>query len=416
MRILYITNSFPYPLTSGYLRHYHLIRELSRRHAVTLLSLTNAGFREEHAQALAPYTERILLFPRMAHGKSPCGKALRRARTFMGCEPAMRDMRRAIEELVDSKRFDVALLSGKQTLPAARALRGMPLVIDVCDAVSARILGHLSRAELRQAPRLFGSYLRMKSIERSLMRSASYLVFASCRDRDSLCQDPTQCAAVVPNGVDLDYWRRSSAAPDTGKIVFTGAMHYPPNADAAQYLIREILPRVRTAVPDAECSIVGRDPQPRILAAAEGQEGVHVTGYVDDVRPYLDRATVFAAPLRFGAGIQNKVLEAMAMEVPIIASPIAAAGLRTVDGRTPPIEVAEETDAFAQAIIRKLRCAAPSAVARRYVQQHFRWPEAAGKLECILSRAVTRHAKRRVRGSSSVVAFGEPVAAGELPV
>jgi glycosyltransferase involved in cell wall biosynthesis len=326
-------------------------------------------------------------------------------------------MRAKIEELTASKRFDVAVLSGKQTLPAVRTLRGVPVVADVCDAASVRIRGQLACAELRQTPGLFGSYLRMRRIEQRLMRRASSLVFASCRDRDSLRPDAGQNAAVVPNGVDLDYWQRTTQLRETNKIVFTGAMHYSPNADAAKYLIRHIMPCVRKAIPDAELTIVGRDPRPDLLAAAAGQTGVIVTGFVEDVRPYLERATVFAAPLRFGAGIQNKVLEAMAMGVQVVASPVAADGLRTEDGWTPPIEVAEKKEAFAQAILRELRLAElhpePSTLTREYVQSHFDWPEAVDKLERVLFRATTRRTRTIEPNTRTLATVGEPVAAGE---
>src|SRR5206468_215326 len=131
------------------------------------------------------------------------------------------------------------------------------------------------------------------------------------------------------------------------------AMEYPPNTDAALYLIEEILPLVQRTVPAAQALIVGRDPPARLRSAGQ-RPGVTVTGFVDDVRPYLERATVFAAPLRFGAGIQNKVLEAMAMEVPVVASPLAADGLRTEDGAQPPLDVARTTEEFADRIARRL--------------------------------------------------------------
>src|SRR5262249_35119838 len=137
-------------------------------------------------------------------------------------------------------------------------------------------------------------------------------------------------------------------------IAFTGAMDYPPNTDAALYLVETILPLVQRAIPDARALIVGRDPPAR-LARAGQRPGVTVTGFVDDVRPYLEQATVFAARLRSGAGIQNKVLEALAMELPVIASPLAADGLRTEDGQTPPAQIVRGVQEFADQIVRALR-------------------------------------------------------------
>jgi glycosyltransferase involved in cell wall biosynthesis len=164
-------------------------------------------------------------------------------------------------------------------------------------------------------------------------------------------------------------------------------MDYPPNTDAALYLIEEILPLVRHSIPAAQALIVGRDPPLQLLRAGE-RPGVTVTGFVDDVRPYLEQATVFAAPVRFGAGIQNKLLEAMAMEVPTVASPLAAGGLRAEDGQQAPLHVAENRRRFAELISRKLverlSDSAPDAEARRFVAANFSWSRSAAKLEQVI--------------------------------
>jgi glycosyltransferase involved in cell wall biosynthesis len=165
-------------------------------------------------------------------------------------------------------------------------------------------------------------------------------------------------------------------------------MDYPPNTDAALFLIQEILPLVRRSVPDARVLIVGRDPPPRLLSVGQ-QPGVSVTGFVEDVRPYLEQATVFVAPLRFGAGIQNKVLEAMAMEVPVVASPLAADGVRAVGGQPAPVQVAQDQQQFADLIIRQLaeqaNTAAPYTEARRFVERHFVWRRSGEILEQVIT-------------------------------
>ena len=126
-----------------------------------------------------------------------------------------------------------------------------------------------------------------------------------------------------------------------------------------------------------------------------------MTGFVDDVRPFLDDATVFAALIRFGAGIQNKVLEAMAMELPVVASPNAADGLRTDEGDVPPIAVATDTSMHAERIVDALEAALldPSPVSpnRRYVERHFVWAESARALEAAVERAIEHHARQARR-------------------
>jgi glycosyltransferase involved in cell wall biosynthesis len=168
-------------------------------------------------------------------------------------------------------------------------------------------------------------------------------------------------------------------------------MNYAPNVDAALHLARDIFPLVRRAVPSARLLLVGHSP-PASLVEAASEPGVSVTGFVDDVRPYLQDATVFAAPVRFGAGIQNKLLEALAMELPVVASRGAADGLRAEDGSAAPLQVADTAVQHAEAIIRELvrgvRCPATAREGREYVQRHFSWARSADRLDTILAQAV----------------------------
>ncbi|MBW3542839.1 MAG: glycosyltransferase [Planctomycetes bacterium] len=384
MRILYLTAGFPWPLESGYLRHYHFIRELSRKHAVVLLSLAGRGYLPEHAAALEPIVERVQAFP--------LGR--RRGKTFrmlLGRERALRDMAETAEGLVRRGGFDVVLFSGKQTRPVIDRVGTLPVVADVCDAESVRHRARLDHARWYQRPRLFAGWLWLRRVERRILGRARHVLFASGRDRDALIPPAGLTmppATVVPNGVDIDYWRRGERWRGTNAIVFTGAMHYPPNADAAVYLARRILPRVREAVPNVELLIVGRDPTEAVRHVGR-LPGVTVTGRVDDVRPWLERAAVFAAPLRFAAGIQNKLLEALAMELPVVASTPATAGLILEGEEVPPVTTADDPDEFARRLIAELQAAAqdpsPRSRGRDFVAEHFSWTAAGLRLESVLA-------------------------------
>jgi len=391
MRILYLTNGFPYPLTSGYLRHYFLIRELAQSHSITLLSLTRADFVAEHTEAMSPFTERVLTFTAAANGGSPARKALNRARRLAGRDQAVREMCAAVERITAERPFDVVLFSGRQTFPVMRSLHKLPVVVDLCDAASVRLLGTFRHAGPARKPMLLASYLQMRRVERRLMRGAEHLLFISCRDRDALVSSSDPHTTIIPNGIDVDYWKRSTAQRGGNTIVFTGGMDYPPNTDAAFCLIQEVLPLVRRTVPDAKLLLVGRDPPPRLIEAGR-QRGVTVTGFVDDVRPYLEQATVFAGPLRFGAGVQNKVLEAMAMEVPVVTSPIVAEGLRTEEGEEPPVQIARDRQQFAAQIAKRLTGhgdhSASHLEARRFVEQHYRWKRSGEKLEKVIDNVL----------------------------
>jgi glycosyltransferase involved in cell wall biosynthesis len=387
MRVLYLTNGFPYPLTSGYLRHFFLVRELAADHRVTLLSLTGAGFRPEDADVLRPMVERVEVFG--GARRSPIGKVARRIRALVGRDdaPGVAAMADRAVALHAERPFDIVVQSGKSTHPVLERLPALPVAADLCDATSSRLAGALSYAPLARRPALWLDLRAMRRIETGIVERAGHVLFASERDRRLILGDAaTPASSVVPNGVDLEFWRRSAPTLGQDRIVFTGAMHYPPNVDAAIVLIEEVLPLVRRRIPEARVDIVGRDPVPSLVARA-GRPGVRVTGFVPDVRPYLDAASVFAAPLRFGAGIQNKLLEALAMELPVVASTLAIDGLR-VGEAAPPAVVADDPAAMADRIVETLETVradpTPNAAGRAYVESWFRWETSGRLLDAIL--------------------------------
>ncbi len=161
---------------------------------------------------------------------------------------------------------------------------------------------------------------------------------------------PSRTVAVVPNGVDIDYFAPSQTAPEPDLIVFEGNMNFPPNIDTAIRLVQDVLPRVQRSVPAARICLVGRDPASEVVALASAR--VEVTGTVDDVRPYLARAAVFACPMRLGSGIKNKILQAWAMARPVVATPESLGGLAASDGVN--LLVRSSPEAFAGAIVQLL--------------------------------------------------------------
>ena len=397
MRLLYVTAEVPWPLTSGYLRHFHLLRGLSVRHEITHLSLTRRpAVPAEAWPALAPYVSRLQVFGEGAAGASPTARTLRLRR-------AAGELRRAVATELATGAYDAVLVSGKDTFPALAAVKGTPLVVDVCDAASIRLAGELAvTSQTRRRAMLRVRLAEIRSIERRIVTRTPHLLFASERDREAV---GARNGTIVPNGVDLDYWSRQGAPSPEPGIAFSGAMAYRPNDDAAQRLVRGILPLVRASVPGARVVLAGRDPLPRLRADAESAGGVTVTGTVDDLRPYLEEAAVYCAPLRFAAGIQNKLLEALAMELPVVTTPIAAAGLES-GGAAAPVIVAEDDATLARELVDLLadpeQRARRAAEGRAFVVQHFSWPAAVARVDAVLSEAAGA-------SSGGTVAAGAPV-------
>ena len=377
MRVVYLTNGFPYPLTSGYLRHYFLIRELAAAsHEVALFSLSGREVGPEDRAPLEACCSSVTVV--RADTASRLRRRLATVAPSLTVDGPAAALGRAAGELAARWPADAVLFSGKRTFPALPPLAGLPLVTDLCDATSSRLRSGLRHDPPGKVPAHLVEWASVRRVERALVSRSSSLLFASARDRDAVVSTADAArSVVVPNGVDLDYWQRTTDRLGTATIAFTGAMDYGPNADAALHLVQAVLPRVRAERPDARLLLVGRDPGPALREASARASGVTLTGTVPDVRPFLEQASVFAAPLRVGAGIQNKVLEALAMEVPVVASPLAAGGLHTADGEAPPLVEAEGPEATAAALVEALRRAdagAPRvADGRRFVAEHFSW-------------------------------------------
>ena len=204
--------------------------------------------------------------------------------------------------------------------------------------------------------------------------------------------NPQSPISVLPNGVALDYFTPSAGPREPDTLVFTGKMSYHANVTAALYLVEEIMPHVWAQRPRARAWIVGKDPPREVQKLATGEPRITVTGRIPDVRPYLWRAAVAVAPIPYGAGIQNKVLEAMACGTPVVATPQAVSALGVVNGEH--ALVAEGPDAFAAAVLRLLDDAALrqalGQAGRRYVEQHHDWREIVERLEGTYEEAIVR--------------------------
>ena len=394
MRILYVLPSLQHPtIQRGGLRHYHFLRTLARRHSITLLALAPTDATPEARAELASLVERCLVFPVDERAPRVGGRvgALRRIGRELRLRKAIRSMRRAFLALVRGESFDVLLFHGKSVYPVIQGFHGLPTVVDFCDATSMRLREQLRYARRLDAPWRLWRYLATRRLERSLLGQTRHVAFISSRDRAAVLGPESQ-ATVIPNGIDLDYWTRQHDVDRPNRIVFTGVMSYAPNADAALQLIERILPALRATRPDVELFIVGRDPTPAVVEAGRRAPGVTVTGWVDDVRPYLEQASVYVAPIRYASGLQNKILEALAMEVPVVTTPIVVEGLRGGRGGEPPVRTAQAAGETAASILTLLeddgerrRLAADG---RRFVEAEFDWSREAGRLEAMCLAAI----------------------------
>ena len=400
MKILYITPAFQHPKVRGPNRHYHFIRELSQRHEITLLTVARSDIPHEARQEIASYTKKLFVFDADGSAQTSTSKALssvpavgRQLSQDLLLRRAVAEMRETFERLLREESFDVVLFHGKSVFPVIEESYDLPTVTDFCDATSMRIKTKIDYAPVAKRPLLTLRYQQVRRRERDIIEKTPYQAFISSRDREAIL-GPEATAEVIPNGLDLNYWKRRNFVREPKSLVFTGVMDYAPNEDAAVYLIDEILPLLKIQEPDVKIYIAGRNPTPALLERAENHPEVIVTGFVDDMRDYLEKATIFVSPLRYASGMQNKLQEALAMEVPIITTSVAAAGLQ-IDGQNAPLYIGDGAEQFAQRTIELLerpdeqtRLATAS---RHFAEKYFDWARSAMQLEKMCYDAVAEY-------------------------
>ena len=237
---------------------------------------------------------------------------------------------------------------------------------------------------------------KTRVIEGQVCREFDQLIVVSEEDRHRLQQEfGVNEVAVLPTGVDTDFFFPKQSQLIPGRLVFVGSMDWDPNEDGVNWFLREVYPRIRRQVQHVSFSIVGRSPSTRLRRIASSQPGVEITGWVQDIRPYLACAEVVVVPLRVGGGTRIKIPEAMAMGKAVVSTPIGAEGLPFQDGRE--IRIAEHPEQFAHAVTEILgnECLRTrlAEAARRIVVHRHSWESVAARLEEVLEQVSVRACK-----------------------
>lgn len=367
MRILFLCLRCPYPPQRGdRIRSYNFIKQLSKRHKITLAFFAESDSDIEAVDHLKPFCERIewvRFRPNIAKIKTAIHCLSRiPLQVHYWYSP---QMQRKINELLAENTFDLIHAQLFRMGQYVSKVNGTVKVLDLCDSLALNLS---RRAELDCTPKRFLVKLeakRVRQYEIEIMKSFDWGTVVANFDRDYLLkQDSSLNLSVVPMGVDLKYFlpnqneineplesNENHSSDSSKKLLFTGTMNYFPNSDAVIYFCEEIYPLILKQHPDIDFYIVGNHPTEQVQRLAE-HSGVTVTGYVPDIRPYFQKASVFVAPLRAGSGIQTKNLEAMAMGTPVVTTSIGAMGLEAEIGKE--LLTADTPQEFADCVIHLL--------------------------------------------------------------
>jgi glycosyltransferase involved in cell wall biosynthesis len=318
-----------------------------------------------------------------------------------------------VQQLYEQRAFDVIHVEHLRGIASMNPLvQTYPLVWDAVDCISLLFKQAISAGpsmHMRAIARL--EHKRTQHYEARMLRELQCVVVTSERDRQamielhgSLKDDGTSSdneletgIHVIPNGVDLEYFHLMSEERQRFNLVFSGKMSYHANVSTALYLYQHIMPLIWQQQPEISLTIVGSKP-PKAIQQLAADPRVEVTGYVDDIRPYVGRAEVMLSPMVYSVGIQNKVLEAMALGTPVVVAPQAAAALQAHPGHD--LLVADSPQAFAEATLRLLNDAELRMSLRKqgrvYVEQHHNWYSVTNKLVNSYQQAIAIHEEKDI--------------------
>jgi sugar transferase (PEP-CTERM/EpsH1 system associated) len=360
MRILWLKTELLHPVDKGgKIRTYHMLKEMKREHHVTYLTLDDGTASAAERAQSEQYCHELVCVPHRTRAKFSPGFYVELASNLASSLPYFlkkyesREMRQKIEEYVRRDSFDVVVCDF--LVPVVNMPRAIPCASVLFQHnVEAMIWERHYKTQTNPVKKLYlhDQWRKTRAFEKAACHRFDAVVAVSREDREAMQRDYGVREVVdIPTGVDTDFFR-PGGAPDREPhgLVFTGSMDWIPNEDAITYFTRDILPRIRQQVPDVTLTVVGRNPSAGLRELSERDPSIRITGRVDDVRPYMERAAAYIVPIRIGGGTRLKIYEAMAMEKPVVSTTVGAEGLPVRDGEE--LLLADEPEQFADAVVR----------------------------------------------------------------
>jgi glycosyltransferase involved in cell wall biosynthesis len=396
LKILFVTPYLPSPPSFGGARRLHgLMTELARQHELSVLSLVRPDEPyDDSVRATGQYCREVVTMPNPPFALPLKGKralqlrSLASRRSFEWFSHVRPAVAARLREMVSRQPYDVVNFEFTHMAPYRWSLPPMgrrPVFVLDEHNIEYEILRRTAGSESTLVRRVYNAvnWRKLRSEELRAWRTFDGCSVTSAHDRDLLLRDlPHVRTAIVPNAVDLDYFRARADAPppEPNSIVFFGAINYFPNTDGLNFFLEQIFPRVLARVPSAKLIVVGHTP-PELFALANAN--IEMKGFVPDVRVEVERAAVAIAPLRIGGGTRLKILEAMAMSKPVVSTPQGAEGLEVRHERD--LLLGHSPAAFADQVVRLLQddvlARRLGEEGRRLVERQYSWAASAARLE-----------------------------------
>ena len=398
MRILWVkAGGLVPPDTGGKIRSYNILRQLARQHSVTFFS-----FYAAHDGDLHPTLENLfdrvvcvplsLPVPKSRAEMRDYGMSLLSLQPYSITKYCRSEVRHRLHALLKQEKYDVILcdfmfaagvIPWDDPVPKVLFTHNVEAVIwrRHYDVAANPVWKAISWLEWR----------KMQAAERRYLRLADRVLTVSETDREAFAPfvEPGKLT-VIPTGVDVDYFQPMPVEENANSLVFTGSMDWLPNEDAILYFVEAILPLIKLQCPQVSLKVVGRSPSRKLQALADREKSVRLTGWVEDIRPFVARGSICIVPLRIGGGTRLKIFEAMAMGKAVVSTSVGAEGLPVQAGEN--ILLADTPNDFASSVVSLLRDPAArkrlGTAARTLVQERYSWQSVAESFTRTLHDAV----------------------------
>lgn len=367
MKILWISHLIPYPPKGGVLqRSYYLLRELSKYYEIDLLAfnqkkllsplVTSLNDGIDEANSVLSSICRRISFNDIPNYSTPIGPYLLAIKSLLS-EPytinwlKSKNFRLNLGNWLHDCNYNLVHFDTISLVPYFHLIpQGIPTVLDHHNIESHMLLRRAeNETNLLKRFYFWQEGVRLAKYERNYCPRFTLNITCSDIDSERLVQlAPHSNVHTIPNGVDLDYFKPQGISTQPNRIIFVGTMNWYPNIEAVQFIAEKLWPVLKLKHPDLVCDIIGANPPSSIRTLAESLLDFNVHGFVDDVRPFIEAATVYVCPIRDGGGTKLKILDAMAMAKAIVAHPIACEGINVTHHRN--ILLAENENSFIEHI------------------------------------------------------------------
>jgi sugar transferase (PEP-CTERM/EpsH1 system associated) len=387
MKILFLTSRFPYPLEKGdKLRAFYQLAELGKKHHIILASVSDEPVLPEHIEILKPFCRRILV-----HTISKGRQMQNLVRAFVNGKPFQveyffsADFNKKIHRIIFEEKPDAIFCQLVRMAEYVRNVKHIPKTLDYQDAFSKGYERQAERENIFKKIPVLIEGRRMKKYEGKVFNDFKNKVIISEQDRQHINHPDRSQIEVVPNGVDFNYYS-PQLRDKKYDLIFSGNMQYPPNIESAVYIAEKIMPLLRRKKSDAKLVIAGANPSAEVMKLKS--DSVQVTGWVDDIREPFAESRIHLAPMLISIGLQNKILQAMAMKIPCIVSSQANNAIHAPTDDC--LLIADSPEDYVNKILNLLNDTAHyhkiADHAFQFVRKNFDWTTMNAKLESILLR------------------------------